>query len=195
MRNFLGGNDILMDNTEEQKLLSELRSELGVEIETIKIAGARFPLALRSGTIDEWLLKNIFDHKEYEMPLDGFDPKFIIDCGANVGYSTVYFANQYPGAKIVAVEPENTNFKMLTYNAHFYANIECLHSAIWNKATHIKVVPNNNTTDCMTTETKADDPQALRATTIEKIFKSSGADGIDLLKIDIEGAEKEVFFR
>ena len=182
-----------MSTTDEEQLLQELRNDLGVEINAFKVEGIKFPVALRMGTIDGWIFNNIFNHKEYEMPLVDFRPRFIIDCGANIGCSAVYFANEYPAAKIIAVEPEDTNFRMLTYNAHFYNNIVCRHAAIWNKATYIKVVPNNNTTDCMTVETRANDPQAIESTTILKLLNESGADEIDLLKIDIEGAEKELF--
>ena len=45
----------------------------------------------------------------------------------------------------------------------------------------------------MTFETTAEDVEALKTITISKILKESGFDKIDLLKIDIEGAEKEVF--
>ena len=159
-----------MSPTDEKQILQELRNDLGVEINAFIVKGIKFPVALRRGTIDEWIFNNIFNHKEYEMPLVDFQPRFIIDCGANIGCSAVYFANEYPAAKIIAVEPEDTNFRMLTYNAHFYDNIDCRHAAIWNKATHIKVVPNNNTTDCMTVETMANDPQAIESTTILKLL-------------------------
>lgn len=42
------------------------------------------------------------------------DPKLIIDAGANVGYSSVYFAKMYPRAKAIAFEVEQSNFDMLT---------------------------------------------------------------------------------
>lgn len=45
----------------------------------------------------------------------------------------------------------------------------------------------------MTFETTADDPNAFKTVTVAKLLKDSGFDEIDLLKVDIEGAEKEVF--
>ena len=45
----------------------------------------------------------------------------------------------------------------------------------------------------MTFETTAEDPAAFRTTTVGKLLAESGFDEIDLLKVDIEGAEKEVF--
>ena len=128
------------------------------------------------------------------MPLKNFQPKFILDCGANVGYTSVYFANIYPNADIVSVEPELGNYKMLTFNTNFYDNIKCIRAAIWNKVTYIKIVDAmSSVTGFMTFDTTADDPNALKTTTIAKLLSESSFNEIDILKVDIEGAEKEVF--
>ena len=117
-----------------------------------------------------------------------------MDCGGNIGCSAVYFANVYPNAQIYSVEPEIENFKMLTYNTVFYNKIQPINAALWNKETFIKIADISADTNAyMTVETTADDPQSLKTTTVSKILNESGFDEIDLLKIDIEGAEKEVF--
>lgn len=169
-------------------------TERNADCRLYTVSGLKYPLACRPYQDDPILLRNIFEGEEYRLPIKNFDPKLIIDCGANVGYSAVYFANQYPDAKIIAVEPEYVNFKMLEGNATFYEQITCIHSAIWNKEAYIKVIDDyNSTAGFMTVETSADDPQALKATSIGRLLEGSGFDRIDLLKIDIEGAEKEVF--
>ncbi len=169
-------------------------AERNADCRLYTVSRLKYPLACRPYQDDPFLLKNIFEEEEYRLPIENFDPKFIIDCGANVGYSAVYFAVTYPNAKIIAVEPEAVNFKMLEGNAMFYDQITCLHSAIWDKEAYIKVVDDYNSTAGFTTvETTADDPQALKATSIGRLLEGSGFDRIDLLKIDIEGAEKEVF--
>ena len=155
---------------------------------------AKLPLACRPKTADEWTIKAVFLGKEYQLPLKNFQPKFILDCGANVGYTSVYFANIYPNADIVSVEPELGNYKMLTFNTNFYDNIKCIRAAIWNKVTYIKIVDAmSSVTGFMTFDTTADDPNALKTTTIAKLLSESSFNEIDILKVDIEGAEKEVF--
>jgi len=51
---------------------------------------------------------------------DGRQP-LIIDCGANIGCASVWFATQYPKARILAVEPDPDNFRMLVRNSKPYA--------------------------------------------------------------------------
>ncbi len=75
-----------------------------------------------------------------------------------------------------------------------YENIHGIQSALWDKETFIKVEDVGlDNWGYMTFETTADDPAAMKTITISKILQDSGFDEIDLLKVDIEGAEKEVF--
>ena len=159
------------------------------------IENMKVPLAFRPNTSDKWLLNKIFGEQEYNFKIKNFYPQLILDCGANVGYSTAYFASKYPDAKIIAIEPEPLNFKMLTFNTHFFDNVICINSAIWYNEGYIKILPDmpGNTLAFMTEDTTADDPEALKTTTIAKILDDSGFDEVDLLKLDIEGAEREVF--
>lgn len=83
---------------------------------------------------------------------------------------------------------------MLTYNTVFYDKIHPINAALWDKETFIKIADTNVDTNAyMTIETTSDDPQAFKTITVSKILSESGFDEIDLLKMDIEGAEKEVF--
>lgn len=127
-------------------------------------------------------------------PIKDYNPKLILDCGGNIGCAAIYFANKYPAAQIYSVEPEKNNFKMLKLNTALYDNIHPIKSALWDKETFIRVeTEGHGVGDFMTFETTADNPDAFRTTTIAKLLAESGFDEIDLLKIDIEGAEKEVF--
>ena len=159
------------------------------------IENMKVPLAFRPNTSDKWLLNKIFGEQEYNFKINNFAPRLILDCGANVGYSVAYFASKYPQAKIIAVEPESLNFKLLTYNTHFFDNVTCINSAIWYNEGYIKILPDmpGNTLAFMTEETTANDPEALKTITISKLLNDSGFNEVDLLKIDIEGAEHEVF--
>lgn len=137
---------------------------------------------------------SIFGFQEYALPIRDFQPKLILDCGANIGCSAVYFANVYPTAQIYSVEPESNHIKLLKFNTSLYENCHVMQAALWNKETYIKV-EDRGFGDCgfMTFETTADDPNAIKTVTVSKLLKESGFDEIDLLKVDIEGAEKEVF--
>ena len=164
------------------------------ELKIVNVPNVKTPVAFRPNTSDVPLLNSIFNVQEYLLPINGFHPKSILDCGANVGYSAVYFANKYPEAKIVAVEPESSNFKMLRYNTLFYDNISCVQSAMWNNDCYIKIVDRGfDKWGFMTYECDENDPQAMKATTVSKLIADFDLNEIDLLKVDIEGAEKEMF--
>ena len=152
------------------------------------------PFLYRPIYFDVDTIKQIFEREEYKLPIQNFQPKLILDCGGNIGCSAVYFAVKYPSAKIYCVEPQKDNFTLLKMNTKFYANVHCVKSALWDKDTFIKVLEEGHVpTDYMTVETTADDPAAMKTTTISKLLQDSYLEEIDLLKIDIEGAEKEVF--
>ena len=83
---------------------------------------------------------------------------------------------------------------MLKLNTVFYENVHAINSALWDKETFIRVEDKGfGNLGWMTFETAADDPEAFKTVTVSKLLRESGFDFIDLLKIDIEGAEKEVF--
>ena len=144
---------------------------------------------------DVALINSIFGSQEYLLPINNFHPKLILDCGGNIGCAAVYFANTYPAAQIYSVEPEKNNFSLLQYNTFLYKNIHAINSALWDKATFVGVEKDDsfNELGFNVFETTADNPDALRTITVSKLLAASGFDEIDLLKIDIEGAEREIF--
>lgn len=165
------------------------------DVKVIKIPGILSSFAYRPLEADISIIKSIFIFQEYKLPtIKDFQPKLILDCGGNIGCAAVYFAKKYPAAQIYSVEPETNNFKLLTFNTVSYKNIHPINSALWDKETFIRVEDSGRGTwGFMTFETTPDNPDAFRTTTVARLLAGSGFDEIDLLKIDIEGAEKEVF--
>ena len=153
------------------------------------------PFTYRAETSDEIVADLIFNKGKYVLPLPkDFQPKVIIDCGSNIGYSTLFFANVYPDAQIYSIEPEKTNFKFLRFNTIFYDNIHVINSAIWDKETFARLEGNElGDMGYMTVETGEDDKDAFKTTTLSKIVADNSIEKIDFIKIDIEGSEKEVF--
>ena len=152
------------------------------------------PFSYRGETSDEVVGNEILEEGKYVLPMEDFQPKVIIDCGSNIGYSTLYYANTYPDAQIYAIEPEKINFKFLQYNTIFYDNIHLINSAVWGKESFVRLENSDlGEIGYMTVETGEDDPTAFQATTIGKLIHDNGINEIDLLKMDVEGAEKEIF--
>jgi hypothetical protein len=78
----------------------------------VAISGIRHPLYLRLRNSDVTLLRCIFLEGEYDW-LFSKQPQVIVDAGANVGFTSVVFANRYPEARILAIEPESSNCEVI----------------------------------------------------------------------------------
>ena len=161
----------------------------------VKTAEIRHPLYLRLRTTDVAIYEEVLLRSQYAFSLP-FVPKTIVDAGANNGMASVYYANQYPDARIVAIEAEVSNFEMLVRNVTPYANIVPIHAALWNKDGQVAVeVPDwsENPFCKMSFVAREAEGAQVRALTIPTLMNEMGMFCIDLLKVNIEGAEKEVF--
>src|SRR5690606_1400988 len=111
--------------------------------------------------------------------------------GANIGLFSVFLANKYPDCKIVAIEPEQGNYEQLLRNTAYYSNIICQKSGIWNRDTHLKI--ENLQSDSWGFVTIEAEEGGIKALTIDTIMSQNNLEKIDILKLDIESSEKEVF--
>lgn len=159
----------------------------------VNVPGILHPIKIRAGTSDISVFGQIFVDEEYSFPTD-IRPELIIDGGANVGYASIFFANKYKNAHIIAVEPEKSNIELLKENTSYYPNIEIIESAIWNENTYLKVKDIGlGNWGFIVEKTKLSDIGAFKAITIQTLLEESGYEKIDILKLDIEGSEKEIF--
>jgi FkbM family methyltransferase len=159
------------------------------------LRGNSRPLWLRPGSTDIGTLRDIFIGREYDLRIGG-DVRTMVDAGANVGLSTVFFAQRFPNARIVAVEPEAANFRLLEMNTRAYPNVTAVHAALWNSAGEISLIDPGRGDHGFTTSA-LDAPQAARekipAIEFNELMRRFEFTTVDLFKCDIEGAEKEVF--
>jgi FkbM family methyltransferase len=158
---------------------------------------AHYPVYARQSTSDLGVFEQIFVHKEYSA-LDDMKFKVIVDCGAYVGYSTVYFLNKFPDSRVVAIEADGANFDVCKLNLSPYEHrVKLLHSAIWSRKADLVVVRGkyrdgrewaSQVRECISGEI-AD----VRGRDLLSLIDDAGLNEIDLLKVDIEGAERVVF--
>ncbi|HUO07715.1 MAG TPA: FkbM family methyltransferase [Phycisphaerae bacterium] len=167
----------------------------------LQVPGLRYPVGLRPETSDSGAFAQVYLERDYQLTIVK-PPRLIIDAGANIGLVSALFANQFPEAKILSVEPMAENFALLCENVGRYPNIKPLHAAVWNKSGTINLVTHDQNNQFLghwgiqVRESPVTDPNsAVRAMTISEILEFSGLPVIDILKIDIEGAEVELFDR
>ena len=110
--------------------------------------------------------------------------------------ASIYFAQRYPDAKIIAVEAEASNFSVLVRNVQPYPAIIPVHAALWNRDGQISVREPNPATGAHGKwgyVTQEGPGPRVRAVTMRTLMREMRVQAIDLVKIDIEGAEQEVF--
>ncbi|MDN4066470.1 FkbM family methyltransferase [Paenibacillus vini] len=194
-------NEIQHKTQEALDLIDEINKKMNVgpsflkeyQVQMLQEPFMKYPVYAREGTSDLTVYRQIFLGRDYIFKLS-FTPKLIIDGGANVGYGSVLFATVYPEAEIIAVEPESSNYEVLQYNTAPYGKITTKQTGLWNKDTFLKVRDIGlDKWGSIVEETVSTDPEAFQASTISSLLKDYPDQVIDILKLDIEGAEKELF--
>lgn len=131
----------------------------------------------------------IFKREIYRFRSDNSAP-VIIDGGANIGLSVIYFKKLYPNASIYAFEPDNNIFRVLSDNikSFGFANVELVKKALWDCETKLEFMAEG-----------ADGGRIVSLETPHKKVRVQTARlrdylhrPVDFLKLDIEGAETQV---
>jgi FkbM family methyltransferase len=165
-----------------------------LDVFELSVKGIPTTVYCRSQGSDFAVLRQVLGHQDAGIPLER-EPTLIIDGGANVGYSSLVFARHYPTAQIIAVEPDKRNCEMFHKNCDSYPNIRLLEGAIW--PTSSKLTITNPAADAFMFQvdesTETGGANEVPAYTIPQLLELGGGGRINLLKLDIEGAEKALF--
>jgi FkbM family methyltransferase len=161
------------------------------------------PVYIRPSTSDYYVLRDLFEDQEY-----GFVEQFdlpanatIVDLGGNIGLSVRWFLARYPDARITVVEPDRANLELLKMN--------CRDSVASGRVVPIQAfaAANDGKADIDRTDLawgfKKREPGAssrvspqtelIPCVSMPTLLQTAGFDQVDLLKVDIEGAERELF--
>jgi len=143
---------------------------------------------------DYFIFSEVFEHGYYDLPLNCV-PRTVLDLGANIGLTALYFARMYPTAELACVEPMPENLALLESNlADNRVNATVHGAAISITDAPIKMqrarlaygskpaeIPYGARVDGETVE--------VRGVSILSLMHQLGWSRIDLVKIDIEGYE------
>ncbi|MEI7735367.1 MAG: FkbM family methyltransferase [Ferruginibacter sp.] len=163
------------------------------KLERVKVNNLKHFFKMRNNPYDYATFEEVILQQTYNIPLN-FLPKNIIDGGGNIGLTACFFATKFTGATIVSVEPDDDNFNILNDNIKPYSNISAIKAGIWNKSAYLKITNTTAGNNAFTIEeTLSPETGTLKALSITDIMAKMKWDYIDILKLDIEGSEKEVF--
>jgi len=164
-----------------------------MELYSKEIPGTGAVVWLRTDSSDGDLYRVLIEELEYAYVEFETAPKIIIDAGANIGLSSVYFATQYPSARIFAIEPEKDNFELLRKNTERFQNITPICAALMQKEGQGVIFDTGDGSLAYQVKEVHDQLGEVSCITIPSLCAEHSISKIDLLKIDIEGAEKEIF--
>jgi FkbM family methyltransferase len=172
------------------------------------------PVHLRSNSSDAETFEQIFLNREYAIERsslphadlmqqimsprpDGRHP-LILDCGANIGLSCLFFATRFPHARVIGIEPSSGNVAMARANTAGLGNVEIVHAAV------------DMFDGCLELETEGREDWAFRTREASGVASGSAVEkvtafslptllnrvsdvGAVVVKIDVEGAEHRIF--
>ena len=156
----------------------------------VKIPGYP-PIHFRQNTSDSDVFNQVILSREYRID-EVFNPQFIIDVGANIGLTSLFYHKEYPSARIFAVEMETGNYDLLKKNTTEISNITSINKALWSDSTPI-FMTRSSSKDSHCVGLKSEFSELVQTITVLEIIDKFKLTSIDILKMDIEGAEKEIF--
>jgi FkbM family methyltransferase len=169
--------------------LTHLRNMERLQVGSVKIFGKDFYFTDSISFIDTY--NEIFEKGIYKFTSNAsqVSDKIIIDCGANIGLSVVFFSQNYPDHTIKAFEPDPFIFSILKKNIESFGitNVELYNKAVWSSETTLSFYSDGAMAGNLL---KGASEKVINVETVR--LKQFLQTKVDLLKIDIEGAEVEV---
>jgi len=165
------------------------------KIKTEKIFGYKL-YAFDYGTIRA-LFEEIFYRNDYQYKYKNKKP-VILDCGANIGFATIYFKWLYPESKIYAFEPNRRAFGLLKKNIleNKLKDVHPFNVALSDRNGEIDFFIDSDEPGSITTSTKYErmpkDKTRVDCVSLSSFIKRKRLKQIDFAKMDIEGSEQEV---
>lgn len=179
---------IYPDYRHKQRELARLAGLPRYTAATTGITGRQIELVDAASFI--YMYKDIYEQEIYRFPSSTERP-FIIDGGANIGLSVIYFKELYPQARVVAFEPDDQIYAVLERNVQAGGggdDVELLCRALWSSQTSLTFMSEGADGG------RVARPQDANNKVVETVRLRDylGGRRVDLLKLDIEGAETEV---
>ena len=151
------------------------------------------PFEIRDNPFDYATFEEVLLRRTYDISFTA-KPTSIIDGGANIGLTSIFFASRFPNARIVSIEPEEGNFELLKKNAAPYKNITPLKGGVWSHHTWLEISDASAGNNAFTvTEQQTPTKDSIEAFGISELMQQHDWERIDVVKLDVEGSEKEIF--
>jgi FkbM family methyltransferase len=181
---------ISKEGLETYRLLKRCASEAaGLGPIEIRLKNLDSPIIIRSAKNDVTTVINNIIREEYGIvsPVCKI-PKYMVDAGAYIGDTAAFFLTRYKELKVISLEPNSDNFRMAETNLKPYGNrVVLLQKALWGTDRQMGFV--GDQTGGQLSETG----DGVECISIPTLMCKYCMPKLDILKMDVEGAEKDVF--
>lgn len=176
--------------------VQRLRRALGIAPPTVQLTArrSRYPMSARPSSTDFTVFGQTFVSEPYACLDDLAGVDFIVDCGANVGFASVFLLSHFPRASLFALEPDPANFEILQRNlAPYGSRAHAELAGVWSHETLLRIEERpyrgGGAWARQVRECAPGEASDIRALDIPSILTRSGRERISILKMDIEGSE------
>ena len=153
----------------------------------LRLRSLAHPFEVRSGTPDITSVVNNVIREEYGRSWEGPAPTTMIDAGAYIGDTTAYFLSRFPGLHCVALEPDGRNLQLAARNlAPYGRRARLLHAGLFEHCGRLRFSGEHDGVAIAETGVE------VQALDVPAVLDIAGWERLDLLKMDIEGAEAVV---
>jgi FkbM family methyltransferase len=156
----------------------------------VRVRGLARPVVIGDGG-ELAVLRDVLIEREYATESE---PRVILDIGANAGFATLYFKSRYPAARVIAVEADWRAYKRLLENVQGLDGVSTYHAAIGTQDGTTSFFCSTDSSICssLTRRSDADEEVSVETLTLDTLLERAAVDRVDLLKLDVEGAEADV---
>lgn len=181
-------------SAEYRRLMAVSREPLGGPPATFRFPGIDSPVFVRPGTTDATVFEDVLLRRMYDCLPGDRRIDFIIDAGANAGYSALFLLHRYPAARLVAIEPDPANCELVRMNiAPFTARANVMQTAIWPRRIALRIRPSERADGISVEPAAVGEQHDCMSIDPLSILRDAGAERIGLFKCDIEGGEEFLF--
>lgn len=193
LNKFTSKEDFNYLDTPNLEIIEETSNYIFYSIDQQKIKLRKLPSS------DYYVFQQVFVSQEYEPPISYFlknnvELKKVVDAGANIGLTSVYIKCYFPNVKIACIEPDSNNLEILKHNLKPYIKDKtiCFYQAglMGKSGLSLDMSSSFRGGNDWAKQVKINKSESkLKSITINDVQQQNGFEFIDLLKIDIEGAE------
>ncbi|HEY8519435.1 MAG TPA: FkbM family methyltransferase [Gammaproteobacteria bacterium] len=161
----------------------------------LELPGIPHPVLVRAGGKDIHCFWQVFGNGDCEVDLPEA-PRTIVDGGAHIGLASIYLANKYPNATIVALEPDEANYRLAQRNLRHYPQVHLVRGGLWHRDALLTIDnPEAESWAFRVREVRDAAEGGIVGRSLDSLLEELGLPHADLVKLDIEGAEAEIFAR